>query len=65
MTVTDDLADLNELLDWMLVKDLIRTCRGRDEAGIRLAIARHDALRNASVAEVEVSGGGIVEEPLQ
>jgi hypothetical protein len=53
----DDLAYLNravtELLDWMLVKDLIRTCRGQDEIGVRLAVARHDVLREgAPVADV-------------
>ena len=51
--LTDDLADLNsavvtKFLDMMVIKDLVRSCRGMDEVGVRLAIARHEALREGA-----------------
>jgi hypothetical protein len=60
MTPADDLV--TEFLDMVVIKDLIRACRGKDDVGVRIAVARHEALREgAPVAEVEVSGGGIIE----
>ena len=37
-------------LGMMIVRDLIRDCRGLDDAGVRLAIARHEVLAAAEGA---------------
>jgi hypothetical protein len=44
-------------LSMMVVRDLIRTCRGLDDAGVRLAVARHEILAAAEgVLAVQVVG---------
>jgi hypothetical protein len=39
-----------EFLDMMAVKDLIRACRGKDDAGIKFAVARHEILAEGAPA---------------